>query len=398
MTWGRNFHFEGHIKAKTVCLNVIDSRSFSLGSNIRGDHRYILRSYSTRVTYLLPSFYSKFKKVGDDGLIEKIGDKILVTFSYGNFLYENYFIKTIKENLDHNASYYVLIKIRHNVDLYKMAGKQFTFNNDSNIISHLSKLYETIRSRLQLLMEEYKITEKEMVHVQIILKPFSKSILTDFQFSDNFDFLNEKPVSLKKDVLYFPITSESEFLGNQLKITSFKGLNITLNNNYKIKAEDNKMMDLLLDKNTSFYLRDVVNPPFILSILNKLDNSIKFAFDLKGNYYGKVYDTKKDDNITIREARNTSLTIKNKSLIKSVTNLKLIPIKTTKPNPQILEDQKLGVFDLEVYKNISLDKECVYAAGIYSYPDFKPTLFYINESLDSDQLLLELINGLFKDK
>lgn len=58
-------------------------------------------------------------------LFIKRGDKVYITFSYNRFMSRDYFFLTLKERLIAGKDYYVLIKIRHNVDLYKMAGKNF---------------------------------------------------------------------------------------------------------------------------------------------------------------------------------------------------------------------------------------------------------------------------------
>ena len=70
----------------------------------------------------LHSFYGKLKN-NPDHIVNVKGDKILFTFDTANFVYEKYFIDSIKNRLLYDRSYYVLIKIRHDDDLYKMAGK-----------------------------------------------------------------------------------------------------------------------------------------------------------------------------------------------------------------------------------------------------------------------------------
>jgi len=102
------------------------------------------------------SFYGKLKN-NPDHIVNVKGDKILFTFDTANFVYEKYFIDSIKNRLLYDRSYYVLIKIRHDDDLYKMAGKQFIFIHTKDVEQFLSDLYSLIVKRVGILMERYHI-------------------------------------------------------------------------------------------------------------------------------------------------------------------------------------------------------------------------------------------------
>lgn len=106
----------------------------------------------------LHSFYGKLKK-NPDQFVNVKGDKILFTFDTANFVYEKYFIDSIKKRLLYHPdrSYYVLIKIRHDDDLHKMAGKQFIFIHTKDVEQSLSDLYSLIVKRVGILMERYHI-------------------------------------------------------------------------------------------------------------------------------------------------------------------------------------------------------------------------------------------------
>lgn len=120
-----------------------------------------------RSTSLLQSFNSKIKRDDFEGSIIKKGDSYIVTFNFKSFfVYKDYFIKVIKNKLSIGNSYYVLIKVRYNIDLYKMAGKQFVFNydNDINIVDSLSDLYDNVSLRFVNLMDEYGIREYDILY------------------------------------------------------------------------------------------------------------------------------------------------------------------------------------------------------------------------------------------
>jgi len=76
--------------------------------------------------------------------------------------------------------------------------------------------------------------------------------------------------------------------------------------------------------------------------------------------------------------------------LKSIAFYKLYP----KSNFFNLEDRRIGVIDLETYMDNNQAR--VYAAGLYTYKDEKPHIWYIDKNtLDSDQIIFDLIYKMF---
>lgn len=357
---------------------------------------------NSRNSVLLPSFYGKLNKVSD-GIINVKGDKIIYTFNFHNFLFKEYFVDLITKRLYFDRSYYVLIKIRHNDELYKMAGKQFIFTFDNNVNNTLDQLYDLVVKRIQNLMDEYQIQDSDLVYIQLIFTPFDKRVLSDIKFNQNFDFKGQ-PISLKKDILYFPLSNNESDLGIKLFVEYHDNYVLLYKgkyDNYDVFTIKIPKKGIILDTNTNFYLRDITNPNYIIAVLVKNNSIIKQAYDLKGNLLQEITDNI-NNNIIVRDTKSFSIKIKseeNKILSKfKILDLKPISNKIKKSS-NLIEDSKIGVIDLEVYKNLELDKEFVYSAGLFSrYVENIPKLFYINDKLNSDKVILDLIDEMFRSK
>lgn len=103
------------------------------------------------------------KKADLQGIVTKRGKDIIATFEYKNFIYQEYFVAIIKDKLEVDKIYYVLIKVKFEGVIYKMAGKQFNFDTDKCVKENLSKLYQTITTRLEHLLEEFKFKSNDMI-------------------------------------------------------------------------------------------------------------------------------------------------------------------------------------------------------------------------------------------
>lgn len=135
------------------------------------------------------------------------------------------------------------------------------------------------------------------------------------------------------------------------------------NNKIFISNTDNKSDNILFNKETVFYLRDVVNPFYILAILNTKNYSIKHCYDLSDNFLASVKDYKSINGI-IREPKNSFIKIdKNNFITEIETKLNIKPVSQNRTiinnikRSDIMENTKIGVIDLEVYRNSALDKD-----------------------------------------
>lgn len=372
--------------------------------------RHFSQSY-VNFTSLLPSYYFKIKGNSHEPVITIKGEKIFFTFNTEDFIYEDFFIQNIKDRLLYDRSYYVLIRIRYDKDLYKMAGKQFVFIHIKDVEKSLSDLYSQIVDRVNKLLVEYKIHTNSLIYIQTIFAPFDKRILSDLKLDHIFNFKTQ-PISFKKDVLYFPLSNNPKLLGLELYVEYYDDHIILIKGSLNpfnivkvvIYADPDS---IIFNRNIKFYYRDVVNPNYILAILEDKEHNtyIKQAYDLKGYLLDKVEDRVSESELapTVRVGnKDTTFINKNHQIILKKRPICFKPLKKielNKNNIQVIEDQKIGVFDLEVYKNIQLDKEFVYGAGLYTtYSTKKPIIFYIDKDLNSSKVIINLIEEMFKDR
>lgn len=129
----------------------------------------------------------------------------------------------------------------------------------------------------------------------------------------------------------------------------------------------------------------------------------KNAFSLNGNYIGGVVDRVMDTTI-YRKQGNINYTIKNNCIVKRSVYKKL-PLIVKKEfisdgfidnKGYLISDPRLCVIDLEVYKDFQDQVSRVYAAGLMRNGDL-PITFYIDKYLDSNKVIYNLLDELFKN-
>ena len=174
-----------NIKMKTIFLRFFSEGRTSYAQATKIDPK--LHLTPNRETSLLHSYYSKINTNFDgfDLIWFVVKNEFIVTFNFNQFIYKNYFIDTIKSKLQGNSNeYFVLIKIKHDIDLYKMAGKQFvlTYQANKDISEDLGFLYDILVSKLNVLLEQYSLISENILWVQCIFKTFDKKILNDLKF------------------------------------------------------------------------------------------------------------------------------------------------------------------------------------------------------------------------
>lgn len=324
------------------------------------------------------------------------------------------FVLKLQSFLAINESYLVLIKVRYQGDTYKMAGKSFGLKyNDS---TDLENVYHVVLDSLQKLFEVYGHAEDDIEYIQLIFRKIDKKFLSDILFDKT--HVNKKSLPLlNKIIKLFPVTNNEDILGNRITdIISLENkiseVNINLNG-LDISFMDNirKQNEILKAKNVpevefsndyAFYLRDGTAKPNILAVATTGDVSVKQAFTLEGVSLGTVQDkvvSKDGENILLRKVSNKTVTIKNNNIIHSENIIMLDPIKRSDVIKQrLVENPNIGVIDMETFTDTRVDYAKAYAVGLYCAILSKPITFYINRNLESDILVLKLIDEMFNYK
>lgn len=176
--------------------------------------------------------------------------------------------------------------------------------------------------------------------------------------------------------------------------------NINWDSDRNIRLIHNKD-SIIFNPDTKFYLKNISKPYYIMAYLYRDNQCIKCCFDLLGNLIQKVTDVKNKNGDIYRYSNTATIKLNsNGMMVYYEKNLKVNPISYTKKNLRsYLEDQKIGVLDLEVY-NHSIDNiSYVYSGGFYINMDKKPKLFYLDPiTKDSDQLIIKIIDEMGKKR
>ncbi|RYE15200.1 MAG: hypothetical protein EOP34_04150 [Rickettsiales bacterium] len=122
----------------------------------------------------------------------------------------------------------------------------------------------------------------------------------------------------------------------------------------------------------------------------------KIRYSLAGVLVNRVKDTLCDGYLR-REAGEKIMLIRNGHIIKIEQNIKLKSIPKPRNNVSSIEDRNIGVIDTETYRDVDGTMK-IYALGFHTFLNEEPIMYYINEELDSTQLVIKLVNELLRDK
>lgn len=105
-----------------------------------------------------------------------------VVFSLHDLYSLKSFTDKLKDKLEINSDYLVLIKIRF-TDNYKMAGSSSGFSYE-NILS-FNNLYDRVLKGLIKIIEQYSYPEENVVYIQLIFRKIDKKLLSDILLDKN---------------------------------------------------------------------------------------------------------------------------------------------------------------------------------------------------------------------
>lgn len=108
-----------------------------------------------------------------------------------------------------------------------MAGKQISFIfNSSEMFTVLNSLYVDRTLRLQYVMNEYSIDADSILTVQLIFTPFKHEIFSDVKLTRNLDSYTQESIDInKKDLEFFPVSINTDLLGESLRYSHDKDNN-----------------------------------------------------------------------------------------------------------------------------------------------------------------------------
>lgn len=300
---------------------------------------------------------------------------------------------------------------------FKMLGNQIGLDyvNSSNITELYNNLHDNLLLRLESSMINYNFSGDQIIIIQLLAykveytdvvhKSLDLSIKALGYHKDLIDSNKNKVDSVFNKVL--PPTMDLSNYGNRLdtvvengniKSVLFKKDKLDLpslvsrnkNKNFTFKP-DTKMF---VDNNNKYLL--AVNPS--VTALNAEHNIDVFTLD--GNHVLHLSDRAISNTMFTRTTGNITKTVGLKSKTVSTqikVDLDVIKLPKLIPRLKLLNfpDPNFGTLDLETYMDNGIAK--VYAIGFFTNKH-KVHLYYINDNLDSSEVVLRCLDDMLKSK
>lgn len=309
-----------------------------------------------------------------------------------------------------NSVYTVFVKVRYNYDSFFMAGRQFGFLYSSE--NNINALQDSVISRIEEYFDVYNLSDDNIIYIQVSFWLKDKKLLSEFSLGERPLHISNIENTFTKNSLSIPVSTNKDSLGEALHVTitndiitaihlSIKGERVNFLTIIKNKAiilrVNHQDKITIFDKNWKFYLlKDKAK--YILAINKIVDGSMeKIRYSLDGVIISHVID-RPCNNYIIRSSGEKSVVIKDNKVVSINLNINLRPIEKPNIEPLFVENNNIGVIDLECYKGADgIDK--VYALGFKTNLDQGSTIYYIDKiNLDSDKIILSLVNELFRNK
>jgi hypothetical protein len=317
----------------------------------------------------------------------------------------------VKPMVENNRLYTVYVKVKYHVNNFFKAGNQFgwAFKNYTSI----NNLYEVVDKRLQDYFEYYKLTDEDIVYVQIILRELETKLLSEFKLDSIENNHNKRETIETKRNLIIPISISEKYLG--------PALNTTVDDNYVtdidvvINNEKVNFLDIMrdkakvlrgahkdkithFDKGFKFYLLKN-NVSYVLGIHETDKNNVeKIRYSLDGVLINRVVDSL-HNNVLTRKSNEKTITFNDNYEIISISQkIKLMPIdKPKSTNLSFISNPNIGVIDTETY-TARYDINKIYALGFRTVLSNEPVMYYIGDDLNSDKIVLDMVDELLRPK
>jgi hypothetical protein len=332
--------------------------------------------------------------------------RIQVIYNRKQLLNYELFLKKLMLFISPDTNYKVYIKFAFEGNHYKMAGHQFSFkysyNDDRNIII----LQKNTISALKLIESKYGFMDKfENATVTFIVGNSKYKVIslhnlplrTEFKLADHKLRSFHKILPLSVDhraygVRLTPVFIDNiithfnykTFLGEDLKFIGF-GERFEYQCSQLVSY---RKMNIKFKPLDLYYFRD--DNTLIYIDVNNI--SIKYIITSMGVVIETIKDSIIDSDNFSRQLGNVSIDIRGGEVVEYKVAMDLSRMKPKPNKAKDISNPNFGTIDLETYPSLDGFNK-VYAAGLYTKSD-GVKLFYIDENLDSDKLVLEFIDAM----
>jgi hypothetical protein len=337
------------------------------------------------------------------------------------------------------GNYNVFIKVRHDKNLYKMAGFQFGLSYLSK--DSLNVFYDSVENRLDDLFSKYSIQRESIDFIAIYFVSVSITLLENFKLppvdpsldsgldsKGNITSQLEEEARMDTIALFkkVPVSGALDKIVPKIQVTVvdgyIKNIPVDINNNtvnllgnilqqnkFSCLRRTKGMSIGVFEEDWNFYLVGSGRQTHVLGLRKVSDTEkIMVRYSLNGSLLDYIIDKLQDDNTVIREQGNY------KYHFDAYHNI----LRNEYNNFNYVENPNIGVVDTEtIVCKDGITR--VYCLGFKTNLDESPILFYVNDDKDLesysnlesnsdyskyikylkyDKVVLELVEGLLASK
>ena len=295
-----------------------------------------------------------------------------------------------------------------------MAGNQCGFNYTCD--SDIKGLFTVVSDKLEEYMSSYNLSEEAIVYIEITIRQKDKKLLSEFSLPScdgkhNITHIPKFHIFKVENYLSIPVSINEDYLGKPLPVDISNGLitHIHINiddklvnfldsiiNSDKLLRTNHKDKITSFDGHFKFYLlKDRYDYVLAVKILAP-DSVYKIKYSIRGVVLSYATDRAVNE-VILRDIGEKQLVIRGKNVISSTYNIKLKALDKVTSQALFVENDNIGVIDIETYKYKDIIK--VYAIGFKTNLDEKPVIYYIDKhDLDYDKIVINLVNELVRPK
>jgi hypothetical protein len=298
-----------------------------------------------------------------------------------------------------------------------MVGRQIGIVvGDIHKLDYYKRIYEILHERVISIMNKYDLDEVP-VTISILYKNVEVeniSKIKTIQKVENINTVIFKPSKIQNFIKYLPLTAYISEIGNLLQGFVRTHYVKKLIKNI-INLSGVKLPDLLVNIESKTDIKVLLKKQgklekyLIFVEKNVSDNKLEYKkniYDISsGLLLEEIYDTVFDVanlNYFKRRTKDMTIIVKDEKIISLERKIKFDVIRNRIFSMEYdeISNKRFGVLDVETYKDGGLGK--VYAIGFVTLLDKSDlNIFYLTDldnSLDSNKLILECVNSMLKSK